>query len=494
VVIIVLMAALLAFLWMSDARSAQDRVVFTFPILGLGIVLLGLWAVLFSRLPSMTRLKLFAAGVLMAGLVGTLFEIQGVSGNIVPILGFRWSGEQVFQTTSRDAGVTDPGPNDYPQFYGPQRNATLPGPRLGRDWKADPPREIWRREVGEGWASFAVVGNAAVTMEQRGEHEAVVRYDLETGDQVWVHTDRAPFNTTVGGSGPRATPTIADGRVYSLGATGLLSCLELRDGSLIWQRELLTEYDSPVPEWGVSSSPLIVGELVVVQLGDSGKGLIAHDRHSGDPAWKANAEMGSYSSPVLAELQGVPQIVMVNGDSVTGHDPNSGSTLWREPWPLPGERVSPPLLMGNNQVLVSAGYGVGSLLIEITSTGDSLSSRTVWDSRRLKSKFASIVRHQGTVYGLDDGILVALDPATGERKWKGGRYGHGQLLLVGDLLLIQTEKGDVVLVEPDPTELREVGRFAVLDGKTWNPPALSGQRLLVRNNEEAACYELPLAE
>ncbi len=493
-VILILMASLLAFFWLGEAESHQDRVMSTFPILFFGVLFLALWATLFSRLPGITRLKIFAAVVLIAGSGAVLLEIQGVSGNLVPILGYRWSGERIFESASRDAGVTDPGPDDYPQFYGPERDATLPGPRLARDWEARPPRQLWRRKVGEGWSSFAIVGSAAVTMEQRGDQEAVVRYDLSSGEQVWVHSDPAPFNTTVGGSGPRATPTIADGRVYSLGATGLLSCLELRDGSLVWQRQVLSEYQTPVPPWGMASSPLIVGDLVVIQLGLFGRGLVAHDRATGEPVWKADIESGSYSSPILAELHGIPQVIMVNGSSVTGHDPDSGALLWRQNWPLSGERISPPLMMDGNRMLVSAGYGVGSLLIEIAQIDGALSARTLWESRRLKSKFASIVSHEGTVYGLDDGILVALDPVTGERRWKRGRYGHGQLLLVGELLLIQTEKGEVVLVEPHPAELRELGRFRAFEGKTWNPPALSGRLLLVRNNQEAACYELPLAE
>ncbi len=488
------MAALLAFFWLGEAKSHQDRVVSTFPVAFFGLFFLVLWATLFSRLPGVTRLKIFAAVVLIGGSAGLLLEIQGVSGNLVPVLGFRWSGGRAFEGASRDAGVTAPGPDDYPQLYGPRRNATLPGPRLARDWETHPPRQLWRREIGEGWSSFAIVGSAAVTMEQRGDLEAVVRYDLGSGEQVWIHADLAPFNTTIAGSGPRTTPTIADGRVYSLGATGLLSCIELRDGSLVWQRNVLSENRIPVPSWGLASSPLIVGDLVVVQLGPTGQGLVAHDRSTGEPVWKTDGEPGSYSSPILAELQGVPQIVIINGTSVTGHDLDSGAVMWRQEWPIAAERISLPLMMGDNRMLVSAGYGVGSLLIEIVRTDDDLSARTLWESRRLKSKFASIVAHEGTVYGLDDGILVALDPATGERQWKRGRYGHGQLLLVEGLLLIQTEKGEVVLIEPDPGELRELGRFRAFEGKTWNPPALSGRRLLVRNNKEAACYELPLAE
>lgn len=496
VAILVLMTGFLATIWLREVPSTQARVLPTFPVVFFGVLLLWLWSVLFSRLPGSTRLRILLVGVVAIGLGLTLFEIQGVSGNLVPILGYRWAGHRVFDATSGAAGVTDPGPDDYPQFYGPDRTATLPGPRLARDWEARPPREIWRREVGEGWSSFAVVGDAAVTMEQRGDDEVVVRYHLRTGEQVWLHADPAPFNTTVGGRGPRATPTIADGRVYTLGATGLLSCLDLTDGKAVWQRNILEENQIRQPPWGMTSSPLVVDDLIVVQTGYFGTSLVAHDRRTGELVWESNIGRGAYSSPILATLAGQRQVLIVNGDTVTGHHPETGAILWRQEWPGPGDgiRITPPLLMGGDRILVSAGYGVGSLLVQISRELDVFSTESLWESRRLKSKFASMVLHRGVVYGLDDGILVALDPATGERLWKRGRYGHGQMILVGDLLLIQTEKGEVALVEPVPEEHRELGRFRAFDAKTWNPPALSGRLLLVRNNREAACFEMPVED
>ena len=493
VLILALVVSLVAYIWLRPASSAQARVVPSFPVLFFGAVALLAWLVLFSRLPGRTRLRIFLATALVVGAGFLLLEIQGVDGNLVPIVGWRWAGPQEFAAGGGTAGtVTAPGPDDYPQFYGPGRNATLPGPRLASDWQARPPRELWRREVGEGWSSFAVVGDAAVTQEQRGDQEVVVRYELATGDQVWVHSDTAPFDTTVGGSGPRATPTIVDGRVYTLGATGILNCLELASGALLWSRNVLTDNGAGQPDWGLPSSPLVVGEVVVVQLGLGGTSLAAYDRESGEPAWRAGRDRGSYSTPTLERLAGRQQLLIVNKDSVAGHDPADGTMLWREPWSEPGERVTPPLRLGDDLLLVSAGYGVGSRLLRIQPEGGSYTVGELWRSPRLKSKFAPMVLHEGVVYGLDDGVLTAIDPADGGRLWKRGRYGHGQFILVGDLLLIQAENGDVVLVAADPTEHRELSRLTALDGKTWNPPALSGNRLLVRNNREAVCYELPV--
>ena len=494
ILIAVVMSGLLAYFWLSPASSDQARVIPTFPTVGFGVTALFLWLVLFSRLPGRTRLRIFA-GVAAVAILGALtLEIKGVSGNLVPILGWRWSGPADFGGGGPSGSLAVvPGPNDYPQFYGPRRNAVLAGPKLARDWSSERPTELWRHPVGEGWSSFAIVGDAAFTQELRGDQEVVVRYDRDTGEQIWVHSDEAPFNTTVGGSGPRATPTFVDGRIYTLGATGILNCLDAASGELAWTTNVLQDHDANQPEWGMASSPLVIDDLVIVQLGRRGRLLAAYDRSSGEPAWRSDADSGSYNTPALLDLGGRAQLVSVNGASVTGHDPATGALLWSEPWEVPAERVAPALRLSDELILVSAGYGAGSRLLRVTGGDGAWRVEEIWESRRLKSKFAPMVVHEGVIYGLDDGVLVAIDPQTGERLWKRGRYGHGQLVLVDDLLLIQAENGEVVLVEANPEEHRELASFAALDGKTWNPPALSGDLLLVRNNKEAAAYRLPLA-
>lgn len=486
-VIVAVAAAYLARVWLGAARHTQDRVVMTFPALFFGVLLLLVWLCLFSRLPGRTRRRIFVVSLVVAAAGMGLFRIEGVSGNFVPIVSPRWSGARDFgAAAAAAAGVTAPGPNDYPQFLGPRRDGRLDGPRLARDWQARPPRELWRHEVGEGWSSFAVVGEAAVTQELRGDDEVVVRYELTTGKTVWTHAYPAPFRTTIAGNGPRATPTIADGRVYAVGATGVLSVLDLDDGEVVWTHDL----SAGVPQWGKSTSPLVVGETVVVPAGSAEGSLVAYDRETGEVVWAAGDDRPAYSSPHLATLAGVEQVLMFNAASFTGHDAATGEVLWRVEW-KGGEHTTQPLPLGGDRVLTSAGYGMGSRLYEISRRdGDTFAVTEVWSSPRLKSKFANMVLRDGTIYGLDDGVLVAIDPASGERRWKSGRYGHGQLVLVGDLLLIQAENGEIVLVEASPEEHRELARLAALSGKTWNPPVLSGGYLLVRNNREAACYEL----
>jgi outer membrane protein assembly factor BamB len=494
VLILAVVGGCLAWTWLRDVGSTQHKVVPTFPIVFFGTAALVVWLVLLSRLPGRARLAIALGVAAVAGLGLLLLEIKGVDGNLVPIVGYRWAGERLFDdATGSSSEATAPGPHDYPQFYGPGRRASLPGPALDPDWSRRPPRELWRRTVGEGWASLAVVGQAAVTHEQRGEDEVVARYDLGTGRQVWIHAHHAPFNTTVGGSGPRTTPSIDDGRVYVLGATGVLSCLDLEDGRRLWSRNVLRDHGAGQPDWGMASSPLVAGELVMVQLGNRGNGLAAYDRTTGEPAWRVGHDSGTYTSPLLATVAGLEQVLVVYHTFVIGHDPVTGEILWQHEWPNPGgERVTMPLVIGDDRLLVSAGYGVGSRMLRLARTEAGLEAELVWESRRLKSKFAPMVFHEGVVYGLDDGVLVALDPETGERLWKRGRYGHGQLIRVGNVLLVQAENGDVVLVAARPDEHRRLASLSALPGKTWNPPALSGQVLLVRNDREAAAFELPV--
>jgi outer membrane protein assembly factor BamB len=370
----------------------------------------------------------------------------------------------------------------------------VPNARLARDWSARPPREVWRQPVGLGWSSFAVVGAAAFTQEQRGDQELVVCYDLKTGKVRWTHADTARFHEAMGGDGPRSTPTVAGGRVYALGATGILNCLDGATGKLLWTRETLKGI--PNLEWGKSSSPLVFDDLVLVSGGNTaGPSLLAFNKDNGNPVWQAGHDKSSYSSPVLADLAGRRQVVMVNARSVTGHDPADGHILWEYSWPGELAKASQPVVLEGDRVLLSAGYGLGCVLLQVKDEGgaaQAVSER--WSNRYLKTQFSNVVVRDGFVYGLDDGVLTCLDLDTGKRRWKGGRYGYGQVLLAGDLILVQAESGSVVLVEATPDRHHELARLPALKGKTWNNPALAGPYLVVRNDQEAACYRLPLEE
>ena len=389
---------------------------------------------------------------------------------------------------------------DYPRFLGSGGRAAAPDVQLATNWIDNPPRPMWRQPIGAGWSAFAVVGNYAVTQEQRGEQELVVGYELTTGRIVWSHADAARFvdPLAMGGVGPRATPTIDGDRVYTQGATGILNCLDFADGGRIWSRNIIAENGARQIQWGRSGSPLVVDNLVVVSAGGAeGKSLVAYDKATGEPVWSAGSDQCSYASPIVTTLAGTRQVVTVNEDHVRGHRLEDGQELWSYAWPGDSggsANTSQPVPLSGDRVLVSKGYGQGCAVLQVRSKTEAEQTVSeLWRSEKsLKTKMSNVVVYKDHIYGLSGGILECVRIDGLKRAWKRGRYGHGQLMLVGDLLLVLSEKGELALVRASPEKFDEVTTFQVLDDKTWNNPALAGDYLLVRNHLEAACYQLPL--
>lgn len=503
IVILALAIAVMMGIRLWPKTSFQQKNIATAQVVIVSLFLGLLWVLFLSRLKWRIRLLVFGGVVGMLALTAGLFRIHGVTGDLLPILEWRWKQPDtmaipVGQPSLPPAGRTAllvPTTNDFPQFLGPQRNATVTGPTLARDWKAQPPQKLWRQPIGAAWSGFAVLGNYAVTQEQRGEDEMVVAYDLLTGNVLWAHADKAHYNTTIAGEGPRATPTIVSNRVFTLGATGILNCLDLTTGARIWSKDIMKDNQATVNGWGMSGSPLVIDQMVVVNAGGAnGRSLVAYHAATGEFAWGGGNASAEYSSPLLAKLAGVRQILIFTR-KVVAHDVASGEVLWEYPWPGGHPHIAVPVMLPGDRVLVTSGYGTGSELLQIKKAPDGKwSAARIWKSIRLKAKFTNVVYRDGFIYGLDDGILVCLDAADGSLKWKEGRYGHGQVILTGALLLVTDEGGDMVLVEPVPEAHRELTRFTALHGKTWNPPALAGEFLVVRNDKEAACYRLPIVQ
>jgi outer membrane protein assembly factor BamB len=488
--------------------DSANRFLATSAAVMLTCLLVAAWFVFFAGLSRRSRWLVVLILLVSLGGLRASVKQEGFTGNMVPVFTWRWAKKEpprppvkasVPTKAATDEGVSIATNSDFPQFLGPERNAKVTAPPFALDWSATPPRTVWRQPIGAGWSSFAVVGDFAVTQEQRDEQELVVCYRRSTGEVVWTHSNAARHDTALGGLGPRATPTIEDGAIYTLGATGILNGLDLTTGKPLWEPiDLIAEHGATLPDWGKSGSPLVVDNLVIVSAGGpNGHSLVAYDKESGELAWNAGDDRSSYASPVLATLAGVRQIVMLNADSVVGHDAKAGTVLWRYEWPGSAPKVPDPVAIGDDRIFISAGYGVGCQILQLKNDAGKWSATPVWakDNIQLKPKFTNVIVHDGFVYGLDDGTALAcLDLATGKRKWKQGRYGHGQLLLVNDVLLVQAEDGQVALVEPNPDRFRELTRFSALADKTWNTPVVSGRCLLVRNANEAACYELPLAK
>ncbi len=397
-------------------------------------------------------------------------------------------------------------PQDMSDFRGRNREGIIEGPALSADWKTKPPVEKWRIPVGAGYSSMAVVDNRLITLEQRGDQEAVACYDATTGTSLWEHLYPARFYEAMGGLGPRATPVVDEsGRVYTLGGEGDAFCLDLFDGKVLWHHQLLQEYNLPNVTWAMSSSPLLYKEKVIFNAGsETGRGLIAYERETGRMIWEAEGlsrashtkNLCGYSSPSIMTLAGKEQILHFDGAGLGGYDIESGKTLWFYPYEnSAGVNVAQPLVLSDDQVFITASYNHGAALIKISNDGEEFESTQVWTSpRSMRCKFTSPVLYQGIAYGLDEGILMAVDPVKNDVKWKKGRYGHGQLLLSHSRLFILTEKGQMVLVQATPESWQELASLQVLSDsvKVWNPPVLVGNKAFVRDHHEMACYELPI--
>jgi outer membrane protein assembly factor BamB len=458
------------------------------------------------------RFTVMAGVPLAIGVFLILFRVKEVDGSMTWRFEPRWQpvadrrlGRIESSPARNRADLAAVMPGDFPQFLGPDRSGYLPGPDLARDWTSRPPKLLWKRPIGAGWSAFAAVNGYAVTLEQRGDEEWVACYELATGRPVWGHSVLARHENIVGGIGPRSTPTIHQGKVLALGATGVLRCLDGATGELLWHDDLLIRYGVSQADfevmvmWGRAASPLVVDDLVIVPAGGpyaNYKSLIAYRIDSGQVVWEAGEDQISYASPALVTLAGVPQIVIVSQGRVTAHDPATGRQLWEHPWPGQSNTnasASQPVQIGSDKLLLTKGYGQGGELLAFAAAEGALTKLpSVWLNHRvLQTKFTNVVVHDGHIYALSDGILECVNLATGQRAWKKGRYGHGQILGVGGLLLVQAEEGEVVLVELNPARHVELGRFQALEGKTWNNLCLVGKTLLVRNGEQAAAWELP---
>lgn len=471
----------------------------------LGLLLLVLWFALLSRVAWKFRLlTLVLVGLAGFGLSKSIRVDGTTDGRGLPRFVWRWSKDPERHYSNQPAtnaisgAKVDskiPGAADVPQFFGPNRDGTVRDVNLARDWIAQPPKELWRQVIGEGWSAFAVVGGRAFTQEQRGEAELVTCYELLTGRLLWAHTNLVRFSEWQGGDGPRATPTVDRGRVLAIGGTGVLNCLDADSGEPIWSRDVLGENQLPNLTWGIADSPLVFDEFVVVTGGfTNGPSLLAYERTSGQPLWSAGTDKSGYSSPVLTTLAGRRVVLSVNASSLTAHEPETGRLLLNHPWAKDNwPKASQPVLLPDDRVFISAGYGMGCEMLQIAAGADGqLVAEVLWKNKLMKTQFNSVGLRDGFLYGLDDGLLACMDAATGERKWKDGRYGSGQTLLVDDLILVQAERGFVALVAAKPDGFEELTRLDALTSKTWNHPTLAGRYLLVRNDREAVCYELPL--
>jgi len=509
--------------------------IYAIPVLTLALVA---WAVGSRRLPAGPRRASMVVAILLAGAVWTLVRTEGVTGDAGSEFRWRWTPtpeERLLARTADEpaalpaaapsapaaaetpgkglaappgaqpaalpsapaASVTGPATaaavttgDGWPGFRGPERDGIARGVRIETDWAKSPPVELWRRPIGPGWSSFAVRGNLLYTQEQRGDREVVASYNVATGEPVWRHRDAARFWESNGGAGPRATPTVSNGRVYALGATGILNVLDAATGAVVWSRNAASDARATIPGWGFAGSPLVVDDVVIVAVAGT---LVVYDLVNGHPRWVGPAGGASYSSPQLFTIDGVAQVLLMSEAGAKSVALADGTPLWEHPWP--GVPIVQPARTADGDVLLSVSESSGIRRIAVAHGPGGWTVKERWTSVGLKPYFNDFVVHEGHAFGFDGGILACIGLEDGKRAWKGGRYGHGQLVLLPDqnVLLVLSEEGELALVKAAPDQFTELARFPAIEGKTWNHPVLAGDVLLVRNDREMVAFRLTLA-
>jgi outer membrane protein assembly factor BamB len=510
---IVLIAAALGSSWFFKHESMGPAWMFAYaaPFTLLSFVAAA-WAA--SNLPNSRRRLIIAAAVLLSALGWTLVRTEGIDGDHKATFAWRWSAttEQHLLAksipTPTPPPAVEPAPSppaapaaerkskahpavtpvtpEWPGFRGPNRDSAVPGVTIATGWSQSPPVEVWRKPVGPGWSSFAVQGGLLYTQEQHGEEELVTAYSAASGDLVWRHADPVRFYESNAGAGPRATPTLNGGRVYTLGATGILNVLDASTGQRIWYRDTTGDTKRRVPDWGFSASPIVTKGLVIIYAGR----LAAYEAATGNLKWLGESVGGSYSSPHLATIGGVEQLLILTPHGAASLYPATGAPIWSHEWK--GLPIIQPTLIPGGGILISASHSDGTRRIDPVRGANGWTIETRWTSLALKPYFNDTVIHKGHAYGFDARILACIDLNDGKRIWKGGRYGNGQMLLLPDqdLLLILSEDGDLALVQASPAGFTELAKTPALEGKTWNHPVLASGLLFVRNAQEMAAFRL----
>lgn len=413
---------------------------------------------------------------------------------------------------------------DWPQFRGPDRSGVSDEAGLLRAWPPDGPKVLWRKAVGEAFSGIAVAGGRLLTGALDGESEAIVALGAATGEEIW-RTPIGPKFEEEFGNGPRSTPTVAGDAVYALSSTGRLVALRAADGTKLWEVDLQAAQGSQQPQRGFSSSPLVDGDLVLVEAGGKeGKGLLALDRRTGKVAWSAMEGRPGYSSLIAADIDGVRQYVLVptGGNEVIGIS-TSGQILWRQAW-QPGS-IATPVFVPPNRIFVSAADDAGGLLLAVETVDGKPVPREVWRSPAMKNHFGTSVFYRGHLYGFDNATLKCLAADSGEVRWVQRGFGKGTLLAADGLLFILGDRGALAIAEAEPAGYKELGRIQALrgtawtapgldslarpeaepagsqgvggmqapEGKAWTAPSLAGGRLFLRNQTEIVCLDVAAA-
>lgn len=378
---------------------------------------------------------------------------------------------------------------EWAQWRGPNRDGISSETGFLKNWPEEGPKVLWHIPFGDGYSGISIAQDKVYTMAAEGDDEFVICLDVSNGEEVWRFRSGAKF-TEQRGDGPRSMPTVHGDSVFALGAEGKLYALNARDGTKLWSHNFVEEFDSKIPTWGFSSSPLIEDNLVLVEAGGKdGKSIVAFDKKSGDVVWTTHTDEVGYSSPIAIDFGGVRQIIFLTSKTLLSLAPENGDIYWKYPWPE-GINIATPIFIPDDKIFISASYDKGAVLLRMTADENGIGVEEIWKSRVMKNHFNSSVLQGDYLYGFDNAILTCIEVNTGEEQWRQRGFGKGSLLLADDHLIILGEGGKLALAEANPNEYREKARFQLFDDKCWTVPTLAGGRLYLRNQKEMVCLDL----
>jgi outer membrane protein assembly factor BamB len=381
------------------------------------------------------------------------------------------------------------GAADWPQHRGPQRLGTTSEEHLLDSWGPGQPREVWRRAVGAGYSGVAASGQRAFTMAADGDIEKVICLDTATGDTLWETAVGPSKESDLGDTGPRSTPTVDGGVVFTASSAGTVIALSSEDGRVLWKHE----FDGDAPRFGYSVSPLVDGELLIVESGatDEQPGILALDKRTGEIRWSALTGPSGYSSPIAVEIAGVRQYVFFRrvGNAVVSVS-TSGEPLWNHPTAALAAITTPVFYPPDRIFVASADDGFGGSMLRITKSGDGFAVEELWNERLMRNHFNTAVLVGDHLYGFDNGTFRCLDAGTGEKRWARRGFGKGSLIASGELLFVLSDAGVLALVAATPDEYRELGRTTAMSGRAWTAPSLSDGRVYVRDFDELVSFDV----
>ena len=393
---------------------------------------------------------------------------------------------------SASAVVSNRSLDDWPQWRGRNRDGLSQEAGLLKQWPQGGPKLAWTAKgAGEGYSSFSVAGGKVYTLGARGGTEYVMAFDEASGKKLWEVANGARFSNDRG-DGPRGTPTISGGVVYAYGASGDLSALDAATGKGIWKVNVLKDFGGANITWGLSESPLVLSDRVLVNAGGRNASIVAVSRKDGSVLWKTQSDEAGYSSGVLHEFGGVPQAIFFTATRGLAVDSRDGRLLWSYDRAANGTANAATPIARGNKVFFSSDYGTGAGLVELTASGNSISAKQVYFTREMRNHHSSSVLVGEHLYGFSSAILMAMKFDSGEVAWRDRSVGKGSVVYAGDRLYLFSENGVVGLAEANPTAYREHGRFQIQTGNlpTWSHPVVANGKLFLRDQDTIYAYNV----